>query len=127
MGVGSYFNCCSCENIKKSVWFDRDENNENNSPNNNNNNILNNNNINNIINSNNNIINNNSINDNRRNEENIINPENIIRTNFNNGSRIVNANSFQPSELKLDLQPQQTDEFENMFNQLTDISGNNKI
>ena len=46
-------------------------------------------------------------------------------TNFNkNGSRIVNAKSFKQSELRLEIQQQQEDEFENMFNQLSNNSGN---
>ena len=122
MGLGSYFPCCSCQNLKKSIWFDCEENNKNNNQNNNiiintNKQFENNNNIN---------ANNKSINDNRTNEERIIIHQEIKTSKFNkNGSLIVNPNLLQTSELKLDIQPQQTDEFDQMFNQLSDISGNN--
>ena len=116
MGLGSDFSCCSCKNLKKSMWIDF----ENNKKNYESNNII----IspnkqfeNNITNMNAN--NNNSINDKRRIEE-------KSTSKFNKkGSQIVNAKLLQPSELKLDMQPQQTDEFDQMFNQLSDISDNN--
>ena len=82
MGLAS--DCCSCNNLKKSVYFEPIDNKSK---------------------------------DNRT-KENII-PEKKNTTNFNkNGSLIVNAESFQPFELKMDIQPQQTDEFEDMFKQL---------
>ena len=110
MGLGSDFSCCSCKNLTKSVWLGDDNNGNQNKENNN-------------INAN---ANNNNTNDNRQIEANIINPEQKSSALFNkNGSRIVNATSFQPIELKLDIQPQQTDEFEDMFNQLSSKNENN--
>ena len=94
--------CCSCKDLTNTVWIDCHNDNANNQ-NNENNNITN------------EKANNNNTNENRQIEVNIINPE--IKFN-KNGSRIVNATSIQPIELKLDIQHQQTDEFEDMFNQI---------
>ena len=98
MGFGS--DCCSCKNIAKSAIFDIPETtNDNNT--------------------------NDYENDSRRNKEIIPKTITTTSTNFNkNGSRIVNAKSFKQSELRLEIQQQQEDEFENMFNQLSNNSGN---
>ena len=98
MGIGG---CCSCNNLKKSLYFVDENQNKNN--------------------------NNNLIETNKTIEENIIIEEKNVSSNFNNnGSQIVNTTSFKQSDLKFDNQQQELeDDFENMFNKLSNNTESN--
>ena len=96
MGVGG-FSCCSCQNVKKSIYFN--ENNKNND----------------------------DINEtNKKIEENTMIQNKSGISDFNNKCSKINAASFKSNELKLDIQQQQdNDEFEKLYNQLSNNTGNN--
>ncbi len=103
MGVGSDFSCCSCNNVKRSIFFDIDDDNKKkNSNNNNDNNKV-------DIKGSNKIEVNNVIQNKNKN----------LTANFNkNGSQIVNATSITQGEFILEAQAQQDDSFENMYEKL---------
>ena len=96
MGVGG-FSCCSCQNVKKSSYLDENSWNKYD--------------INEI---------------NKKIQENIITKNKISNNDFNNKGSKINATSFKSNELKLEIQQQQdNDEFENLFNQLSNNTGSN--
>ena len=93
MGVGG-FSCCSCQNVKKSLYLNENNDDTNET--------------------------------NKKIEENIIIPSKTSTNNFNNNISKINATSFKSNELKLDIQQQQdNDDFENLFSQLSNNTGNN--
>ena len=63
---------------------------------------------------------------NKKIEENIIIPSKTSTNDFINNVSKINATSFKSNELKLDIQQQQdNDDFENLFSQLSNNTGNN--
>ena len=63
---------------------------------------------------------------NKKIDENIIIPSKTSTNDFNNKVSKINATSFKSNELKLDIQQQQdNDDFENLFSQLSNNTGNN--
>ena len=89
MGVGGL--CCTNKDIKKSVLFNPENENDNNNK------------------------------ENKKKEENNLKQKNdSFLPNFNkNGSQIINATTFKQSNLDIEEQKELNDDFENMYNKLS--------